>query len=195
MAAAGAGPGPSPAAALGGQEVTQGHSGFSTARGMTRGDIAERGQRPMAPGTGLPQEHGPAAPRAAEGAQRSLSGCRGPRSTGPSSARRARGIPGAPAGLGPGRAAGEPGGFAPLGSAAGLGRGGSCAPGELKIPKRRRVSAHRAAPTDLERGRLRGRRWRPNTPATSLSPPHPARGWHTGGGHTCAVGARGDSHL
>lgn len=189
MAAAGAGTGSSPDVARGGQQVTQGHGrdqhgpGDDPCRGRTT--------EPRHRGSGVLHTPAPAGER-----QRRLSGCRGPCSAGPSSARRARGKPGAPAGLGPGGAAGEPRRLRPLGSAAGLGRGGSSAPGELKIPERRDVSAHRAAPSDLERGRLRGRRWRPAAPACRCHRrcrrrTHPRkRGWHTCGsapGHTCCA--------
>lgn len=74
MAAAGVGTGSSPDAALGGQEVTQGHGctgGFNTARGMTRAPAAaaaEAGpQSPRHRGTGVLQKPGPAAEWAAGG--------------------------------------------------------------------------------------------------------------------------------
>lgn len=126
MAAAGAGTGPSPDAALGGQEVTQGHGGtggFSTARGMSRAPAA------AAAGAG---PHNTRSCRNRdlligghrEGGQRRL---RGPRSAGPVSARHARANPGAPLAL---ELQESPGGCAPLGSAAGLGRGGAPLPPE-----------------------------------------------------------------
>lgn len=118
MAAAGAGTGSSPDVALGGQEVTQGRGrtgGLSTARGVTprSGRRSSRGRTPppAAPGDRVLQKPGNRhllADGQRQGGQRMPSGCRGPRSAGPSSARHGRSDPGAPAGLVPGGAAGEP---------------------------------------------------------------------------------------
>lgn len=169
MAAAGAGTGPSPDAALGGQEVTQGHGGtggFSTARGMSRAPAA------AAAGAG---PHNTRSCRNRdlligghrEGGQRRL---RGPRSAGPVSARHARANPGAPLAL---ELQESPGGCAPLGSAAGLGRGGLLCPRRAKNTE---AAGRQRAPGGTVRSGARAAAWeamatsRPRHTAVTAAP-------------------------
>lgn len=181
MAAAGVGTGSSPDAALGGQEVTQGHGctgGFNTARGMTPVPAAAAaGAGPHSPrhrGTGVLQKPGPAGERAAGG-----SAAEPERLPGTPQRRTLQSSPcpgqpgGCPAGLGPGGAAGEPRRLRPARLRSGTGAGGLLCPRRAKNTK---AAGRQRAPGGTVRSGARAAAWeamatsRPRDAAVTAAP-------------------------